>query len=86
MAVTLSARKEGVSVDGKRTVTYTATFDDNSAADVTKATIGLTTVDAVYLKLKSSSGIAVDLTANDSTKITLDPSGAGSADIVIAGW
>jgi len=85
MALTLSARNEGVTADGKRQVEYLCTFDDGSADDVTKAELGLVEVDEIVQVVKTASSIAIDVTANDATKVTLDPSGAGSATVRFVG-
>ena len=85
MALTLTNRVEGVTVDGKRSVTYTAAFSDGAAADITKAVLGLKTVDAVWIKALAADGSGVDLTANDATKITLDPVAACTCTIAIVG-
>lgn len=85
MALTLSNRVERVTTDGRRAVEYTATFDDGSAADITLADAGFTVIDEVWVKAASSGGSGVDITANDSTKITLDPVAATAPTIRIVG-
>jgi hypothetical protein len=86
MAITLSARREGVSSNGKRTVTYTVAFSDGSADNVTNATLGLHRVDDVYVVAASSGGTGVDVTANDGTNVTLDPVAAATLDIIFEGY
>lgn len=86
MALTLTNRREGVSVNGKRTVTYQCAFDDGSAADVTMATLGLHRVDEIYVKVKTSGGSGIDVTTNNATKVTLDPIAAVTCDVVFVGY
>lgn len=85
MALTQTARVEGVSINGKRTVTYTCAFSDGTAADVTLASLGLRVVDEVYVRVPTSGASGVDLTANDATKVTLDPVAATTVDITFVG-
>jgi hypothetical protein len=86
MALTLSARREGVSIDGKRTVTYTCAFSNGDAAEITKAVLGLHRVDDVFVTVAASGGTGVDLTAQDSDSITLDPVAAATLDLVFVGY
>jgi uncharacterized protein YchJ len=86
MALTLTNRVEGVDHRGRRIVEYTATFDNGDAADITHATSGFVAVEEVWLKTKTASGIAIDITTNNATKITLDPSASGAGTIRIVGW
>jgi beta-lactamase class A len=86
MAITLSNRREGVHVTGKRQVTYLVTFSDNTADDVSNAELGLHRVDEVLITALTASSIAIDVTANDGTNVTLDPSAAGAHDITFVGY
>lgn len=86
MALTLSARREGVESNGKRSVRYTCAFSDGTAADVTKATLGLHRVDEIHIVAKTSGGTGVDVTTNNATKVTLDPVAAATVDIVFIGY
>lgn len=85
MALVLTARKEGVTVDGRRYVEYTATFAGAEAGDITHATSGFQQVDEVWVKAKTSAGIAIDLTTNNSTKIALTSGAAGAHTIRLFG-
>jgi hypothetical protein len=85
MALTLTNRREGVTSDGRRSVDFTATFSNGDASDITLATLGLQNADEVWVKVAAASGIAVDITADDSSKITLDPSAAGAPTIRVIG-
>lgn len=85
MALTLTARAEGVASNGKRTVDYTAAFSDGAAADITKAILGLSTIDEVWIKAPASGASGVDLTANSSTLITLDPVASTTVTIRVVG-
>jgi hypothetical protein len=85
MALTLTARAEGVTSSGKRYVEYTATFSNSDAADITHVTSGFQQVDEVWVKAKAASGITLDLTTNNATKIALTPSAAGAHTIRLVG-
>lgn len=86
MAVTLSNRREGVSIDGKRSVTLTAVFTDGTAVAVTKASLGLHRVDAVYVRAASAGTTGVDFTSQDATNVNLDPVAAATVDLVFVGY
>jgi hypothetical protein len=86
MAITLSARREGVSSSGKRTVTYTVAFSNGDADDVSNAELGLHRVDEVYVVAPTASSTSVDVTANDGTVVTLDPGAAATLDIIFEGY
>lgn len=82
MAMTINSRTERVTASGKRAVDYNLTFDNGNAADLTAAVSGMTRIDEVWVQAKASGGTGIDVTANDGTKITLDPVAAVTNVIV----